>query len=260
MTAELHYDLTDHVATITLDRPDSRNAFTEEMVVALGEFLDRAEDDDDVRVVIVTGHGPAFSAGGDLNAMLDKSGMFAGEPAELRDNYRRNLQKNTRRFDVFEKPVIAAVNGHAVGAGLGLALMADIRICSRKAKLGASFARVGLIPGDGSAWLLSRTVGFARAAELVLTSRLIDAEEAHRIGLVNEVVDADAVQDRAREVAAEIAALPPTAVRLAKVHLYRTWQADLENALHMAASLQSAAQSSEEHLDAVRAMLEKLGK
>lgn len=259
--SELEYaKLEDHIATITLNRPEARNAYSDELKVALLDALDEAESDDDVRVVIVTGAGKAFSAGGDIKAMRDRSGMFAGDPPELRTRYRHGLQAVTRRFDAFEKPVIAAMNGAAIGAGLGLALNCDIRICSERAKLGATFAKVGLIPGDGSGYLLTRIVGFAKALELVLTARVLTAEDALAIGLVNEVVPGEEVMTRALEVASEIAALPPKCVRLAKAHIYRTAHTDLNTSLHMAAAFQGLTQSTDEHLEAVESMIETIHK
>lgn len=243
------------VATLTLNRPQARNAYTDELKDAVIEGLDALECDTDVRVVIVTGAGPSFSAGGDLKAMQERSGMFAGDPAELRTNYRFGLQQVTRRFQTFEKPVIAAINGGAIGAGLGLALNCDIRIAAADAKLGATFAKIGLIPGDGSGYLLARAIGFPRALELILTARILDAPQALAIGLVTEVVAPDALLARAGEIAAEIAALPPKGVQLAKAHLYRTVHGDLETSLQLAAAFQGLAQSSQEHVDAVEALL-----
>lgn len=256
--ADVLYEVDDHIATITLNRPEARNAYSSQMTAELLEALDDAEYDDEVRAVIVTGAGPTFCAGGDLKAMRDKSGMFSGDPVELRDNYLRGLQRIPRRFDQFEKPVVAAINGHAIGAGLDLSLMCDIRIASREAKFGSTFARVGVIPGDGGAYLLTRVVGFSKAVELVLTARLIEADEALDIGLISESVAPDEVLDRARQTAAEIASLPPKAVKMAKAALYRSVDRDIETALQLTAALQSCVQHTDEHLEAVEAMLEKI--
>lgn len=260
MSTILNYDFSDHVATLTLNRPEARNAYSSELKDALLDALDRAEAAPEVRVLVVTGAGRAFSAGGDLKAMQQKSGMFDGDPTELRTRYRFGLQAITRRLDAFEKPTIAAINGAAIGAGLGLALNCDLRVCARSARLGATFARVGLIPGDGSGYLLTRIVGFAKALELVLTARIIDSSEALAIGLVNEVVDNDALLDRAHELASEIAQLPPKSVQLAKSHIYRSAHTDLNTALHLAAAFQGLTQSTDEHLEAVEAVLESLSK
>jgi enoyl-CoA hydratase/carnithine racemase len=258
MTDDITLSRDGKVATLTLNRPDARNAFTDAMVDGIEGALRELSTDDSVNVLVLTGAGSAFSAGGDLKAMKDGAGMFSGGAADLRTAYQRGLQRNTRNFDAFEKPVVAAVNGHAIGAGLGFALMADIRVVSNRAKLGATFANVGLVPGDGSAYLLTRAIGFSRAVELVLTARVFDANEAYRLGIAHHVVDPDDVHDQAMEVARGIADLPPTAVQLAKSLMYRGAQGDLETALQLAASFQSAAQTHPEHLEAVEAMLEKI--
>lgn len=256
--SDILYEATGPVATITLNRPEARNAYSEAMVEQLVGALDRAEADTSVRVVVVTGAGSSFCAGGDLKAMRDRSGMFAGDPVELREKYLRGMQTIPRRFDSFEKPTIAAVNGAAIGAGLGLALMCDLRLSAAGAKFGSTFARVGLIPGDGGAYLLTRVVGFARALELILTARVIDAEEAKDIDLVHEVVADREVLDAARAKAEQIASLPPKAVRMAKTALYRSVDQDLETALHITAALQGLIQRTDEHDQAVEELLASL--
>lgn len=252
------YETDGAVATITLNRPEARNAYTEAMVVELLAAIDDADADKSVRAVVLTGAGPAFSAGGDLKAMRDRTGMFEGDPAELRNQYRKGLQQLPRRLDQFEKPVIAAINGAAIGAGLDLALMADIRIASLTATFGSTFARVGLIPGDGGAYLLTRVVGFARALDLVLTARIVGADEALAMNLVTSVVDPDEVLEVALKRAQQIASLPPKAVQAAKACLYRSVDNDLETALQLTAALQATVQHSDEHEEAVRKMIERL--
>lgn len=247
------------IATLTLNRPEARNAYSDAMAAELVEALDRADDDSEVRAVILTGAGDVFSAGGDLKAMRERSGMFSGDPVELRQNYLDGLQRIPRRLEAFEKPVIAAINGAAIGAGLDLSLMCDIRIASSEAKFGSTFARVGLIPGDGGAYLLPRVVGFAKAVELILTARIIDADEAEDIELITRQVDPEAVMDAARETAEQIASLPAKAVQTAKAALYRSVDRDIETALQITAALQSCVQQTDEHVEAVEAMLESLG-
>lgn len=253
------YEVDGAVATITLNRPDSRNAYSAGLIGGLVGSLTAAERDDDVRAVVITGAGSAFCAGGDLKAMRDKSGMFSGDPAELRDNYRLGIQSITRAFEAFEKPVIAAINGAAIGAGFGLAAMADLRVAASTAKFGASFTRVGLVPGDGSGYLIARAIGFSRAMELMLTSRVFEADEAHWIGFVHEVTEPADCVARASELAAELASLPQQALRLTKVGLKRSWAGDTETALHIAAAFQALAQNTDEHDAAVAAMLDQIG-
>ena len=243
------------VAWLTLDRPGFRNAWSDEMVTGFCAALDHLEADAQVRVVILTGAGPAFSAGGDLKAMRDHAGMFAGGPVELRSRYIRGIQSIPRRMARFDKPVIAAMNGHAIGAGLDLACMCDLRVCADHAKLGSTFVKVGLIPGDGGAKLLARVVGFPKALELVLTGRVIDAQTAHSIGLVTTVVAADAVRRTALEYAAELAANAPLSVRLAKQLCYRSQELSLDTALELAATYQGIVQNTDDHDEGVAAIL-----
>lgn len=219
--------------------------------------IDRAEEDDRVRCVAITGAGSAFSAGGDLKAMRDKSGMFAGDPVALRNRYTRGIQSIPRRMARFDKPVIAAINGAAIGAGLDLTCMCDIRIAVNSAKLGSTFVKVGLIPGDGGAWLLSRTIGYPKAMDLILTGRILTADQALELGLVHEVVERDVLAPAVRRRAREILANSPLAVRLAKSAMQRSWFEPLDTALELAATYQGIVQNTEDHLEGVNAILEK---
>ncbi len=245
------------VLLLTLDRPDARNAYSEAMVDSLVRALDDADRDDEVRCVILTGAGAAFSAGGDLKRMLQQEGMFAGGPVDLRRRYVDGIQRIPRRLALLEKPIIAAINGPAIGAGLDLACMCDLRLAARGAQLGSTFVKVGLVPGDGGAYFLARTVGFPRALELMLTARLVDTDEAERIGLVHRVVEPADLLPAARALALQIAANAPLAVRLTKRAAYRSHEADLEQALELAATYQGVVQNTADHREAVRAMLER---
>ena len=254
---DIRYEVAGPVATITLDRPDARNAYSAAMVTSLVAAIDAAERDDVVRCIVLTGAGQAFHAGGDLKAMRDSSGMFEGGPIVLRRQYVDGIQTVPRRLAACEKPMVAAINGAAIGAGLDLACMCDIRIASDRAKLGSTFVKVGLVPGDGGAYFLARVIGFSRALELVLTGRVIDTDEALRIGLVTEVVPADALLPRATQLAESIAANAPLAVRLTKRAAYKSWDADLDTALELAASYQGMVQNTADHRRAVEAILGK---
>jgi len=256
--SDLRYDVDGAVATATLNRPDSRNAYSEEMAAELVDALDRAESDESVRVFVVTGAGDAFCAGGDLEAMRDRSGMFSGDPVELRDNYLRGLQHVPRRFERFEKPTLAAINGPAIGAGLGLALMCDLRIAVESATFGIPAARVGVIPGDGGAYLLQRVVGFAKAVELLLTAEIVEADEALEIDLITRAVPDDKLLDETESLAHRIAGLPQKAVQTTKAALYRCVDQDFETSLQITAALQSCIQHTDEHETAVRELLESL--
>ena len=241
----------DGIATITLDRPEARNAYSDEMCEQLVAALDRAETDEEVRCAILTGNGAAFHAGGDIKAMRERSGMFAGDPAELRRRYQQGIQSVPRRIAEFAKPLIAAINGPAIGAGLDLACMCDLRIAAAGAKLGSTFVKVGLVPGDGGAFFLARTVGFPRALELMLTGRVLGTDEALRIGLVHEVVEAEELLTTANARAAAIAANPPVAVQMTKRAAYHSWGSDQATALELAATYQGIAQNLEDHQRAI---------
>lgn len=245
------------VLTLVLDRPDARNAYSEAMVDSLVRAVDEAERDDSVRSVVLTGAGTAFSAGGDIKRMLQHEGMFAGGPTDLRRRYIDGIQRIPRRLALADKPVIAAINGPAIGAGLDLACMCDLRIAARGVQLGSTFIKVGLVPGDGGAYFLARTVGFARALELMLTARLVDTDEAERIGLVHRVVEPAELLPAAAALARQLAELPPLALRLTKRAAYRSHDADLEQALELAATYQGVVQNTADHAEAVRAMLER---
>lgn len=249
MTGATHVQLAvdGALATITLDRPDARNAYSAEMCVQLVQALDAAEQNSAVRCAIVTGAGKAFHAGGDVKAMKARSGMFAGDPNELRQRYLDGIQVVPRRIAEFRKPLFAAINGPAIGAGLDLACMCDIRISARSAKMGSTFVAVGLVPGDGGAFFLARTVGFPRALEMMMNGRVLDSDEALRIGLVHEVVDDERLLEVTRERANKMAALPTHAVQLTKRAAYQSWNTDQARALELAATYQGIAQNHDDH-------------
>jgi len=167
------------------------------------------------------------------------------------------IQRVPQRLARVDKPIVAAINGAAIGAGLDLACMCDLRVASERAKLGSTFVKVGLVPGDGGAFFLARTIGFPRALELMLTGRVIDAQRALAIGLVHEVVPPDEVVSRAVAVATEIAANAPLAVQLTKRAAYRSWESELQTALELAASYQGVVQRTDDHREGVAAILER---
>jgi 2-(1,2-epoxy-1,2-dihydrophenyl)acetyl-CoA isomerase len=253
---DLRYELNDHILTITLDREESRNAYSDAMVDSIVRALDEAEADHEVRCVVFTGAGQTFSAGGDVKLMQEHAGMFEGDAVRLRSNYVRGIQRIPRRLARFEKPTIAAINGPAIGAGLDLACMCDLRIAANGARLGSTFVKLGLIPGDGGAYLLARIIGFPRALDLILTGRVIDTMEAERIGLVNEVVEAEELMAHVHRRARKIAGNAPLAVRLAKSAVYQSWDLSLDAALNLAATYQGIVQNTPDHDEGVRALVE----
>jgi enoyl-CoA hydratase/carnithine racemase len=253
---DLRYEKQGQIATITLDREDARNAWSDGMLSSFVAAIDDAELDDEIRCVIVTGAGSTFSAGGDVKLMVAHEGMFEGDPVHLRSRYQAGIQRIPRRLARFEKPVIAAINGPAVGAGLDLACMCDIRISSSGARFGSTFVKIGLIPGDGGAYVLTRAIGFPRALELILSGRLIDALEAERIGLINEICEPDDLMETAHKRALKIAANAPLAVRLSKSAVYQSYDLGLEAALNLAATYQGIAQNTADHDEGIKAFLE----
>ncbi len=247
------------VLTVTLNLPEKRNPVSDHSIIdALCGALMAADQDIGVRVVILTGAGSAFSSGGDLKQMRpDSGGLRASLPAQTRRNYHAGIQRLPLMFQALEVPVIAAVNGPAIGAGCDLACMCDIRIAGESARFAESFVKLGIVPGDGGAWLLPRIIGFPRATELALTGEMIDAHEALRIGLVTHVVaDADLLE-KARSIANKIAANPPHATRMTKRLLREGQTAELANILTMSAAMQALAHATTDNDEAITAFIEK---
>jgi enoyl-CoA hydratase/carnithine racemase len=245
------------VVTLTMNQPEQRNPLTGNS--AIPEFLaaiDRIHDDQSVRCVILTGNGPSFSAGGDVRQMKRQSSPEVSEMA-IRHEYRRGIQRLTLALFDLEVPVIAAVNGHAIGAGLDLACMCDIRIASEQAKFAESFIKLGIIPGDGGAWLLPRIVGMSRAAELAFTGDLIDARQAEAWNLVSRVVPHDSLMDSARELAERIARHASHGVRLTKRLMREAIHSRLDTVLELSAAFQAMSHKTSDHAEAVDAFLEK---
>lgn len=244
------------IVTLTLNKPEERNALTTpEQWAAVVDACARVQADDAVKAVIVTGAGSAFCAGGNVKDFRDKKGLAAGTPAQIRENYRRGIQQIPLAFWRLDVPTIAAVNGPAIGAGCDLACMCDIRLASDQARFAESFVKLGLIPGDGGAWLLQRAVGYAKAAELSFTGDMIDAAEAARIGLVSRVVPADQLLAEARALAERIAANPGPSLRMTKRLLREAQSVRLDTLLELSAGFQALTHPSAEHEAAVAAFL-----
>ncbi len=246
------------VVTITLNLPEMRNPISDDRVVdALCAAMTEADADIGVGAVILTGAGSAFSSGGDLKAMRSGRGLRAALPAQTRRNYRAGIQRIPTLFQALEVPVIAAINGHAIGAGLDLACLCDIRVAAESAKFAESFVKIGIVPGDGGAWLLPRILGFSRATELALTGETFGAAEALAWGLVSRVVPDAELMVAAREVADKIAANPPHAVRMTKRLLREGQVSTLANILEMSAAMQSLAHATRDNDEAMDAFLER---
>lgn len=249
----------DRIATLVLNRPEQMNAIGQHSDCAdLVSALEDINDDPAISVAILTGSGKAFSAGGNLQGMKDRNGIGPlDSPAATRANYRRGIQRIPLAFQELEVPIIAAVNGHAIGVGCDLACLCDIRIASDRAKFAASFIKMGLIPGDGGAWILPRVVGYAKAAEMLFTGDVVTAEKALAYGLVSQVTAADALMETALELAGRIAANPAKALRMSKRILVDAQKSDLDQVLKMSASMQALAHETEDHAEAVNAFIEK---
>jgi enoyl-CoA hydratase/carnithine racemase len=247
----------DAVATIRLNDPERRNALSPELVLELIDVLASVDRDESVRCAILTGAGLAFSAGGNPKRML-QPGLYPDmSMSELEAFYRDGIQRLPLAVQALEVPIIAAVNGAAIGAGLDLACACDLRMCSDAAFFASSFIKLGLVSGDGGAWLLPRAVGLANAAELILTGDRIDAERAREMGLVSKVVPAEALEAEALALALRIAANPPQTLRMNKALLARSASATLPEALALAREVQARAHKTDDHREAVMAFLEK---
>nr|WP_298931931.1 crotonase/enoyl-CoA hydratase family protein [uncultured Erythrobacter sp.] len=246
------------VTTLTIDRAETMNPLGapgdgEEFRAA----CDAINRDMDVRCVILTGAGRAFSAGGDIKAMQNKTGTFGGTPPVISDGYRDNIHMMLRALHTIRVPVIAAVNGPAIGLGCDVACLADIRIASEKAKFGVTFLKLGIIPGDGGTWILPRVIGMSRASELFYTGDVIGADQAQDWGLVSRVVPHDDLLAEARAMANKIAAMPPHSLRQSKMLLRQGSQVNYDTALEMAANTQAMMHHTADHAEGVAALIEK---
>ena len=251
MSETILRDTADGVLTLTLNRPEALNSFTVEMKEELLKALKDAARDKDVRVVVMTGAGRAFSAGQDLKERQAPGVADLGTELRLRYN---PIILAMRRL---EKPIVGAINGVAAGAGISLALACDIVIAADKATFIEAFVRVGLVPDTGSTWFLPRLIGPARAAEMMFMADPVDAATAERIGLINRVVPADKLMEEASAVARRLAKSAPIALALAKRAVNRTYDMTLEEALDYEAQLQSIAGRSADHKEGVAAFVEK---
>jgi enoyl-CoA hydratase/carnithine racemase len=253
----LIYEQDGPLVTLTMNQPEQRNPLTGNTAVPeLLAAIDRIHDDHRVRCVILTGNGPSFCAGGDIREMKRQATPAVSE-LDIRHDYRRGIQRLTLSLFNLEVPVIAAVNGHAIGAGLDLACMCDIRIASTEAKFAEGFIKLGIIPGDGGAWLLPRIVGMSRAAELALTGDTIDAQQALAWNLVSRVVPHDELLTAARALASRITRHASHGVRLTKRLLRESIHSRLETVLELSAVFQAISHKTADHGEAVDAFLEK---
>ncbi|MFQ5520945.1 MAG: enoyl-CoA hydratase/isomerase family protein [Candidatus Methylomirabilia bacterium] len=253
MADDLLYEVKDGIATITLNRPEKLNAFTGAMVERWAWALGEAQRDEEVNVVVVTGAGRAFCAGGDVGRMGE------GEPTPLdhKNALWEKIHQIPKTLDRMDKPVIAMVNGAAVGAGMGMALQCDLRIASEEARFSTGYVKVGLVPGDGDAFFLPRLVGIAKALELLWTGDFVEAREAERLGIVNRVVPASRLREETYALAQRIAEGPQIAIRLMKRVAYQSLRLDLVTHLDLISSHMALARETEDHREGVRAFQER---
>lgn len=258
MTSLVLFEVTDTVATLTLNRPELRNPISDlDMVDSLVAALERLNADFSIRVAILTGAGSSFSSGGNLQKMGQPGELAGGTPIDTRRGYSRGIQRIPLAFQRLEVPIIAAVNGAAIGAGCDLACMCDVRIAGKSARFAESFIKLGLIPGDGGAWLLQRVVGFAKACEMAFTGDVIDASEALRCGLVSQVVPDIELMSAAQGLAVRMSINPPHALRMTKRLLMQARFGDIGQHLESAAAHQALAHTTEDSREAIAAFREK---
>lgn len=258
MSDGLLYEQDGPIVTLTINRPDTRNALGEKGDIQVWvDAAARINADRNVRAVILTGAGKAFSAGGNIKSMRERGGMFEGGGVAVRENYRAGVHRIVRAVWSIEVPTIAAVNGAAIGLGNDVACLCDTRIAAASAIFGVTFLKIGLIPGDGGTWLLPKIIGMAKASELFYTGDVIPAEEAARIGLISRVVPDAELLAEARALAARMAMQPPDVLRMTKKLLRDGMSASFDTMLDMSAGFQALAHMTEDHVEALDAFAEK---
>jgi enoyl-CoA hydratase len=251
MYKTLIYEKKENIGLLTINRPEKLNAISNELISELKKLLDEIENDEELRALIITGAGDkAFVAGADIKELVDRDARLGRRVSQER-------QEVFSRIENLPVPVIAAVNGYALGGGLELALACSIRICSEKAQFGAPEVKLGIIPGDGGTQRLPRLVGLGRAMEMILTGDFIDAQEAYRIGLVNKVLPQEELMDKAMDLAKKIASRPPLAVRFAKEAVNRSQEGDAASGFALESYLHALSCTTEDKKEGVSAFLEK---
>jgi enoyl-CoA hydratase/carnithine racemase len=252
MTEHLKFSITEGIARIVLDRPERMNAFTFGMIDAWTAALARCRTDDDVKVVIVTGTGTAFCSGGDIVEMGER---LEHTPEQRKNELFHRIERIPLALEDLDKPVIAAVNGVATGAGMDMALMCDLRYAAQSARFAETYVKVGLVPGAGGAHFLPRLVGVAKALELFLTGDFIDAQEALRIGLVNKVFADATLAEEVDNIARRMARAPALTLRMTKRAIYQGVRNDLRTNLDLISSHYAIITSTQEHKELVRSFI-----
>jgi enoyl-CoA hydratase/carnithine racemase len=253
--SDLLYEVKDRIATITLNRPDKLNAFTGDMIEAWAKGLAEAQADDGVNVVVVTGSGRAFCSGGDVGRM--RSADAAPTALDGKNSLWEGVHRVPKALEAMDKPVIAMVNGLAVGAGMGMCVMCDMRVAAESARFSTGYVRVGLVPGDGDTYFLPRLVGAAKALELLWTADFIEAPEAHRLGIVQRVAPDGELKDVTYALARQIADGPQVPIRMIKRLVYQSLRLDLRTHLDLVSSHMSIVRQTADHAEGVAAFKEK---
>ena len=265
--SDLLYQKDGYLARIILNRPEKYNAFSLPMIRKWAEALQDAQDDQTIRVIVVTAKGKAFSTGGDIDAMLAGKGFVGGDDQgeawgdkaiDRKRALTNHIHKIALTLETMDKPVICGINGIAVGAGLDMALMCDIRVAAEDAKLSAGYVKVGIVPGDGGAFYMPRLVGVAKALEILWTGDFISAHEAEKIGMVNKVVPALELEQATLEMARKIADSPPVCVQMIKRAVYSAQRTnDLRTALDLISSQMAIVTEMSDHKEGLSALKEK---
>lgn len=255
--SDLELTVKEGIALARLNRPEKKNALSDEMMRELGRSLREAQDDPAVRVFVITGAGDAFCSGGDLGRRAKEGEGTEPTPLQRKSRLQQGTHKVALAIEEFDKPLIAAVNGAAAGAGMDMALMCDLRFASRSARFSEAYIRVGLIPGNGGCYFLPRIVGPARALEMLWTGDFVGAEEALRIGLVNRVYDDDKLMDETLAFAARLAAGPPLQQGIIKKLMYQSLRSDLKTSLELVSSHMAIVQATSDYREAIQAYKEK---
>ncbi|BBL79696.1 2-(1,2-epoxy-1,2-dihydrophenyl)acetyl-CoA isomerase [Rubrobacter xylanophilus] len=255
MTETILYEKSGAVATISLNRPDRLNAFDGAMHRELHAALDEAAADEGVRCLVLRGEGRGFSAGADLKS--EDLRREDGDPPDLGEYLRKSYSVTVTKMVEMEKPIVAALHGPVYGAGVGVALACDMRVAAESARFSVAFIKIGLMPDAGVSFFLPRVVGLGRAMEMSMLGEEVDAEEAHRIGLVNRVVPDERLREEAAGLARRLAALPTRALAQIKRSLYSSFESNLETALEREAGGQSLCGRTADHREGVAAFFER---
>lgn len=263
LMTDLLFEVNDHIATITLNRPEAYNAFSDEMITEWIKALETVRDSHDIRVVIVKGNGKSFCAGGDIKAMQAGDGFFRSEEdisstgLARKNSLWKKIQRIPLLLEEIDKPVIAQVHGFAMGAGLDMALMCDIRITAKSTKISESYINVAIVPGDGGAYYLPKLIGIDQALDMFWTARVLTADEAKEKGVVTFVVEDDELDAYTWNYAKELASRPATTLQFIKRAVYQSQRMDLRSALDYISSQMAIVTELDDFTEGVNAVVEK---